>query len=124
MPHSPLPSSSHLLTVQPFPVNPSHLRSSRAPEIAGAGTESASRCCIVMASINEEVVGLPAEPRSCSAAAGSGFAPVLSCQLKIMSESRVQSLWLAGRKAGAHLGGLKVCQKTGILPVELRSEFP
>lgn len=34
VPHSPLPSS-HLLTVQPFLVNPSHLCSSKAPETAG-----------------------------------------------------------------------------------------
>lgn len=116
--HSPLPSSSHLLAVQPFPVNPSHPCSPNAPETAG----QAHRCSIVIASINEEVMALSDEPRSCSAG-GSGLTPILSCQFKL-SKSQVQSLWLAGRRAGAHLGGLKVCWKTGILPVELGSEFP
>lgn len=119
MTHSPLPSSSHLLAVRPFPVNPLTCALQKLLN-CWAGTQSAS---IVIASINEEVMTLSDEPRSCSAG-GSGLASFLSCQFKIMSKSRVQSLWLAGRKAGAHLGGLKVCQKTGILPVELGSEFP
>lgn len=52
----------------------------------------------MIASINEELVGLSDEPRSCSAAVGSGLAPILFCQFKIMSKSRVQSL--VGRKKG------------------------
>lgn len=63
-----------------------------------------------------------AEPRSCLAA-GSGLKPVLSYQLRFMSKSQVQSLWLA-RKTGAQLGGLQVCQKTDVSPVELGSEYP
>jgi len=63
-----------------------------------------------------------AEPRSCSTAAGSGLKPALSCPLKLMSKSRVRSLWLA-RKTGAQLGDRRVCQKTGISPVELGSEL-